>query len=371
MKTVGIKSTVEDALKRAWASHELEAPPPSDPPTAIKSAVADILRNGSPPNRQVLLAIAAGTVTDPSSNPAALQQQAGVDRRGMAYKVRDALTAFRDSQGLTLKISQDAGVSNQWREPEITDEWVSHRRKQDQSWARAFLRISEWLKESDPAQRAHLLLDYVSLQMVALAVDSALDYPRFRATPRTAMTLVRNFLSISSDRPDAMEAVVTVAARVLSSALHPRPEVVRSDINSPDPIDIVITTTSDNPVKSGIEVTDAHISLAKIQHEVVPAMLKLGLDRATVVSRGTPSSTEREIEKYLARAFARFQQRIDLVTIDTVESWLSFPGTSRDLATEFLWGVGEELDQYSKNENRRAWFKVLTDFAETVVSDNQ
>jgi len=356
---------------RAWTSHEAATPLTSAPPLEITLAVEEILKNGSAPNRQFLLAIAAGTLTDPTSNPAALQQQAGVDRRGMAYKVRDALTTFRESHGLTLKISQDAGVSNQWREPEITGEWVSHRRKQDQSWARAFLSIAEWLQGDEPASRARLLLDYVSTKIVDLAVGSALDYPRFRATPRIAMTLVREFLNNSPARPDAMEAVVTVAARTLSTALSPKPNVVRSDINSPDPIDVVITTGSDDPVKSGIEVTDEPISLAKIQHEVVPAMLKLGLDRATVVSGGIPTGNADEIEKYIIRAYTRFQQRIDLATIDVVESWLSFPGTSRELATEFLWSVGEELDQYSKIENRRAWFKVLTDYAEAVDGERQ
>lgn len=366
---MSIESLVGESLRRAWIEYDSRTSSTPTLPDEIVNAVDTVLTTGSAPNRQFLLAIAAGTTTDPSSNPASLQQQSGdggVDRRGQAYKVRDALTSFRDEYGLTLKISQDAGVSNQWRAPEITPEWVAHRRKQDRAWAQGFLTITSWLREGDHSARAKLLLDFVTSMLVRIAVDSALDYPRFRVTPRIAMRLIREFLDVAPDRPDAMEAVVTVGARTLSSVLESRPITHRRDINSPDPIDIVISSAVDETVKSGIEVTDAPISLSKIKLEVVPAMLKLGLDRATVVSRGTPSESAEEIDRYINRAYSHFQQRIDLTTIDVIEAWLSFPGTPRDLATDFLWGIGGELDQHSKADNRRAWFNVLSNYAESV-----
>ena len=367
---MSVQELVNKSLERAWVQHESWASPSSTLPSEIETAVGNVLSNGSAPNRQFLLAIAAGTLDEPDSNPASLQQQSGdggVDRRGMAYKVRDALTEFHEAHGLTFKISQDAGVSNQWREREINQDWVEHRRKQDKTWAMAFLVITTWLTNSeDRVLAASKLLDYVCILIVEIAVQSALDYPRFRATPRIAMRLVRSFLESAPDRPDAMEAIVAVGARTLSSVLSSQPTAQRRDINSPDPIDVIITSEMDETVKSGIEVTDLPISLSKIQHEVVPAMLKLGLDRATVVSRGIPDESAEEIEKYVVRAYTHFQQRIDLTTIDVIEDWLSFPGTPRDLATNFLWGVGKELDQYSKTSNRRAWFNVLTDYAEIV-----
>lgn len=361
---------VEESLERAWNRYESREPFSSALPTEIQSAVKTILANGSAPNMQFLLAIASGTVDEPGSNPAALQQQSGdngVDRRGMAYKVRNALTIFRNAHGLTLKISQDAGVSNQWREPEINHEWVKHRRNRDKAWATAFLDIVTWLTDSnDRVCDAQELLDYATDQIVEIAIESALNYPRFRATPQIAMQLIKSFLEEAPDHPDAMEAVVTVAARTLSSVLASKPTAQRRDINSPDPIDVVISSEIDETVRSGIEVTDAPISLSKIEHEVVPAMLELGLDRATVVSQGTPDDSAEEIERYIERAYTLFQQRIDLATIDVIEAWLTFPGTPRDLATEFLWGIGVELDQYSKVGNRRAWFKVLSDYAGEV-----
>ena len=365
-----IQRLIEESLERAWAQYESGVSLSSALPPKVESAVGDILANGSAPNRQFLLAIAAGTQDDPESDPASLQQQSGnhgVDRRGIAYKVRDGLTVFRDAHGLTLKISQDAGVSNQWREPKITKEWVIRRRKQDKRWASAFLVLATWLTDSkDRLTDAKNLLDYVSVRIVEIAIKSALHYPRFRATPRIAMGLVRSFINTAPDSPDAMEAVVTVAARTLSSVLASKPTAQRRDINSPDPIDVVITSDTDKTINSGIEVTDAPIKLSKIQHEVVPAMMRLGLDRAMVVSRGIPADSESEIEKYLVKAYNNFDERIDLTTIDVIESWLSFPGTPRDLATDFLWGIGDELDHYSKTANRRAWFNVLTDYVNSI-----
>lgn len=365
---MSLATRTTDALNSGWTAHETGDALAQNVPRAIVEAVDAILATGSTPNRQYLLTIAAGTAEEPSSNPASLQLTAGVDRRSQATHVRDALALFRNARGLTLKLSQDAGVSNQWREPEITPDWVARRRVRDHVWANAFLTIVTWLQSesgSVRATRATDLLQFVASRVIEIALGGALDYPRFQATPKLAMTLVRSFIASAPDRPDATEAVVAVAARVFADALSVKPTVVRRDINSPDPIDVLISS-ADGSVRSGIEVTDDQISLSKIEHEVVPAMLRLGLDRATVVSRGIPSSEISAIEAYITRAFTHFQQRIDLETVDVIESWLSFPGSSKSLATDFLWGVGLELDEYSGNENRRAWFDVLAEYAASI-----
>ena len=231
-------------------------------PAEISAAVTAILRTDSAPNRQFLLTIAAGTADDPATNPASLQLGAGVDRRGQAYQTRDALAAFKTDWGLTIKISKDAGVSNQWRETEIDESWVNRRRLNDQGWARAFLTIVRWLSEGDNVERsgrAENLLLQVAQGIVVIAVGSALDYPRFKATPRLAMQLVREFIQHAPDRPDATEAVVAVAARTLAAALLENPTVERRDINRPDPIDVVLRS-SGGGVAAGIEVTDEFIS---------------------------------------------------------------------------------------------------------------
>jgi hypothetical protein len=365
---VNVEEQTASALESALKAHQDGLSIESQLPPQISGAIDLILSQGSAPNRQYLLTIASGTTVNPDSNPASLQIPAGVDRRGQAYAVRDALSDFRNKNGLTLKISQDAGVSNQWREVEITPGWVAGRRKQDRGWASAFMEIVSWLlavEGPDRQARAEEVLKSAAASIVVLALGSALDYPRFRATPRLAMRLVHDFIAAAPDRPDATEAVVAVAARVLSAVLVNTPSVERRDINSPDPIDVLMKSAN-GEVSSGIEVTDDHISLGKIEHEVVPAMLKLGLDRATIVSRGVLPNDEAAIEAYLVRAHTHFEQRIDLVTIDVIHSWLNFPGTPRRLPTDLLWGIGEELDQYSNNGNRRAWFDVLTEYAQAI-----
>ena len=357
---------VRAALDRAWEIHEGRLADADVLPADIAAAVNVILDDGSNPNRQYLLAIAAGTAQVPTSNPASLQQSAGVDRRGQEQIPRRVLTEFRNEKGLTLKISQEAGVSNQWREVEITPAWVQGRRQgATRRWAQAFLDIVVWLASvggEDRGLRAQALLEFVCVRIVILAASNQLDYPRFRVTPRRAMLLVGELLAVAPDKPDALEAVVAVAARTVARVLADSPEVRRRDINSPDPIDVLLVGSDGVPV-SGIEVTDEFITVGKLEHEVVPAMLRLGLDRATVVSRGIAAGEAQEIEDFTSRAFARFEQRIDLVTVEVVEYWLTFPGLERDLATTFLWGIGEELDEFSKDGNRRAWYDVLSAFA--------
>lgn len=367
---MSIESHVKDALERAWASHGSDSPGPLVLNADIVESASLILATDSAPYRQFLLTIAAGTADDPSSNPASLQLTAGVDRRGQAQKASGPLSEFITLTGLKLKFSRDPGVSNQWREPEINQAWVDGRRASYKPAAAAFLRIVNWLKGAsnvnETKERASQLLDFVARGIVTIAAENALDYPRFRATPRIAMSLVESFLESAPDRPDAMEAVVTVGARELSKVLASPVRVERRDINSPDPIDVLLTSSGADGVRSGIEVTDTKITLSKIQHEVVKAMLDLGLDRATVVSRGVSATDADEIEAYVRRANTHFQQQIDLVTIEIIESWLSFPGTPRTLATDFLWGIGDELDRFSKRGNRLAWFDVLRLYAESI-----
>ena len=360
-----LSERVGRALSRGWEVLEGRDPGDTSLPANISSAVDLIIFHGSNPNRQFLLTIAAGTAHDPSSNPASLQLAAGVDRRGQEQIPRQALTEFRNEKGLTLKISQDAGVSNQWREQEINADWVGRRRTgADRSWAQAFFDIVQWLSSFEPAYRrepAQELLDYVAVRIVSFAASNQLNYPRFRVTPARAMALTMAFLDAAPDRPDALEAVVTVAARKLSLLLANTPTVERRDINSPDPIDVVFLSAEGTPV-SGIEVTDEYIGVSKLEHEVIPAMLTLGLSHALVVSRGVATEQISEVSDFLGRAFSRFEQRIDLATVEVIEDWLSFPGADPDLATQYLWGVGDELDEFSKDANRRAWYDVLVAF---------
>lgn len=231
---MSIESLITESLNKAWGQYEsggLEFCS-GHLPSNIIDAVESILKNDSAPNRQMLLAIAAGTVNDPATNPAALQLAAGLDRRGQAYAVRNALMQFRLAHGLTLKISQDAGVSNQWREPEITLDWVQRRRKQDQDWAAGFLTIVCWLAECDSLRRAKILLDEISAKLIAQIIGNSYEYPKFGVTPKIAAGLIREFVDNAPDGPDAFEAVVTVAARILASAFAVRINVERRDINS-------------------------------------------------------------------------------------------------------------------------------------------
>lgn len=368
---MSIFSRVKESLDAAWVAHEQGNLVERVEPPVIDAALSLALREGGAPTRQMLITILAAESESPARHPAALQLSAGADRRSQAKPATKALTAFLADHGLTMKVSQDPGVSHPYRETVVDEAWATKRRGKNRLWANAMLQIVIWLSEatedSDRRARAALALDRAAALLVEIAVSGALDYPRFRATPKLAMRLVHEFTAAAPDRPDATEAVVTVASRVLASALETDVTVERRDINSPDPIDVLITSENGD-VRSGIEVTENQISLSKIQHEVVKAMLTLGLDRAIVVSRGVSEAERAAIDDYIARAHTHFGQQIDLVTVDVIESWLSFPGTPRSLATEFLWGVGDELDALSNNGNRQAWFDVLDAYASSIAT---
>jgi hypothetical protein len=178
------------------------------------------------------------------------------------------------------------------------------------------------------------------------------------------MSLVKDFLESTPNRPDAVEAVVCAAARAIAHALPGELAVQRRDTNSPDPIDVLITG---DHVASGIEVTDEPISLAKLQHEVVPAMLTHGLSSASVVARPAPEAENDSIADYLLTIYHQFGQRIDILTVDDIERWLTLPGLPSDIASQFVWELGPELDRHSAADTRRAWLSVLASYVQTFM----
>jgi hypothetical protein len=357
-----LETRVSEALEKAWKHHTSPIVVQFSLDEPIRLAVNDVLSRDSTPNRSILLTIPAATAEIPTSNPAALQSSAGVDRRSQAKRLRRVLSDFQDSKGLSLKVSQDPGVSNQWREPQIDSAWVSRRKQHDRFWAQGFLTIVVWLQEATDADereyRAKELLAYVAYCIVHQASANTFDYHRFPVTPGLAMTLVASFLSSAPNRPDAAEAVVTAAARSLALGMLGGIQVERGDINSPDAIDVVISS-EDEVLSTGIEVTVDPITHGKLKYEVVPAMQKHGLRRATVFSAGIIDGEEDEIAKLIRDVWNRFQQRIDLVTFDHIETWISNPLAPDELPSRFIWAVGDELDAYSETPNRQAWFHVL------------
>lgn len=360
---MSIRDRVEAALAQGWDYFDAGASFDQNLPIEVVQATETVLAKGSAPNRQMLLTIVAGTAEDPSSNVRSLQASAGVDRRSQAKAPSAALSTFMESKGFTLKYSKDPGVSNQWRRPELDQAWVENRKSSDRGWAEAFYEIVNWLAgmPSDGERRdaAQELLEFLTLRLIETSAGNSFAYPRFHATPDLAFSLLLDFLGRSVQRPDAMEAIVVSALRSLSVE-GSGVTVERGDINSPDPIDVLVL--KDGRPVHGVEVTDEYIGIDKLKHEVLPAMQKFGLTRASVVSSGTSPTEADEIHAWIDSIYARFGQRIDLVTIAEVRSWLTVPTVTEDLVSKFLWGLGEELDAYSTDSNRREWFEVLTEY---------
>lgn len=369
-----IHTRVQGALDVAWAARETPERALVMTLGPVSDSMWTVLGTGSTPAWQMLLTILAGTAESPGENPAALQRKGGgVDRRTEARHSSVAFSSFRSEHGLAIKVSKDPGVSHPYRESAVTREWADRRKGNDRLWAEAILTVVEWLREApsieERKRRAVVGLAEGASCLVRWAVQSSFTYPKFRTSPRLAMQLVREFLDSAAERPDALEAVMAAATRTLVGELPGDLKVARGDVNSPDPIDITIRNRNDTVV-SGIEITDEFITRSKLENEVVEAMLDLGFDSAIVVSRGPSLDDRDDVERYLAQVLIRLGKSIELVTIDVVESWLNFPGLRRDLASDFMTGVGVELDEFSSTANRATWYEVLVKYATQDTSSN-
>ena len=140
--------------------------------------------------------------------------------------------------------------------------------------------------------------------------------------------------------------------------------VSRRDVNSPDRIDIEVRSDTDETNRHGVEMTDAYLTENKLRNEVIEAMRQRGLRHAVVVSRGTLAAELDGVSKVVDHARQSLDFHIDLVPVEAIEHWLSFPGYGKSLGGEYLNELGSELDRLSTPSMRRCWLEVLNRYCQ-------
>ena len=367
-----IQERVLEALEGAWQRHLDGDDSFPEIDEELQQAVEIVYASKSLPAQQMLLALAAGVELEPERDPASLQSQSGVDgvdRRGQGADVARALNRFFRDKELTWKVSQDPGVSNPWREARIDETWLMRRKGSAREWARAFLTFVAVFEAYDRRSEAHVVVDYIAMRVVQQAVEQRIEYPKFGVSPANAMKITKEFLEKCDNPPDGLEAAVTAAVRVVSHCLEHPMIVNRGDINSPDRIDIEVQSENDETNRHGVEVTDSYLTENKLRNEVIEAMRQRGLRHAVVVSRGILTAELDGVSKVVDHARQNLDFHIDLVTVEAIEHWLSFPGYGKPLGGEYLNELGAELDRLSTPSMRRCWLDVLNRYCQRSLRD--
>ena len=364
---MNVQGRVFEALEGAWQRHLDGDDSFPEIDEELKKAVEIVYASKSLPAQQMLFALAAGVELEPERDPASLQSQSGpdgVDRRGQGTDVARALNRFVRDRGLTWKVSQDPGVSNPWREARIDETWVMRRKGSAREWARAFLTFVTVFEDHDRRSEARNIVDYIAMHVVRQAVAQRIEYPKFGVSPANAMKITKEFLEACDNPPDGLEAAVTAAVRVVSRCLEHPMVVSRRDVNSPDRIDIEVRSDTDETNRHGVEVTDAYLTENKLRNEVIEAMRQRGLRHAVVVSRGTLAAELDGVSKVVDHARQSLDFHIDLVPVEAIEHWLSFPGYGKSLGGEYLNELGSELERLSTPSMRRCWLEVLNRYCQ-------
>lgn len=207
------------ALESAWQKYlegDTSYPEIDDDVTA---AVDAVFGSNSAPAQQIMFAIAVGVELEPDRDPASLQVKSGADgvnRRTQAEGVGRALNKFCQEKRLTWKVSQDPGVSNPFRELRIDQSWIKERKGNSVKWAKALLVLVEFFEPECNRCLASAVVEYIATRIVELSVEQRIEYPKFPATAAIAMRLTRVFLDKCDNRPDALEAAITAAIRVVA-----------------------------------------------------------------------------------------------------------------------------------------------------------
>lgn len=219
-------------------------------------------------------------------------------------------------------------------------------------------------EDHDRRSEARNIVDYIAMHVVRQAVAQRIEYPKFGVSPANAMKITKEFLEACDNPPDGLEAAVTAAVRVVSRCLEHPMVVSRRDVNSPDRIDIEVRSDTDETNRHGVEVTDAYLTENKLRNEVIEAMRQRGLRHAVVVSRGTLAAELDGVSKVVDHARQSLDFHIDLVPVEAIEHWLSFPGYGKSLGGEYLNELGSELDRLSTPSMRRCWLEVLNRYCQ-------
>ena len=70
------------------------------------------------------------------------------------------------------------------------------------------------------------------------------------------------------------------------------------------------------------------------------------------------------VSKVVDHARQSLDFHIDLVPVEAIEHWLSFPGYGKSLGGEYLNELGSELDRLSTPSMRRCWLEVLNRYCQ-------
>jgi hypothetical protein len=271
---------------------------------------------------------------------------------------RDYITPFDQQNHSVLGGSEDPGVGNIWRAPQMDESWLSvgHRRTKGGQDLVDVLTYAQ----ANPASVERLLR--LTLSAVAQRLEQTrIAYPRpNRVSLNDCKKLIATFLLA---RSGGRRLQITAAALfdVIGQRFHLFDEVItgninRSDESTGDVADLDCRSADGQTVLS-VEVKDRHLRLREAQ-DTLSSARERGIREILFVIRGQIAPSElAEYEEFQARQFSAGHNVYDIDFDHLLDAVLILLGESGRLV--LLETMGLRLDRLGELSDRQAWREQL------------
>jgi len=350
----------EEILRSLWNNAEPALLEVSGVPDEIRAAVPRAVNAEQKLLRYILPTQLLAKSIDPTRNALSLQARSNVegsfDARSFCKRY---ITKFDSENHNVLGGSDDPGVGNTWREPQIDENWlaVGHRARSGGDDIYAVLTYAQ----ENPSQAENLL----RLTLAAIAErlkKTKIVYPRPNRISLCGaeQLIIADFLATRTGgrRLQAVAAALfdTIGQRFGLFSEVQVGHVNKSDAARGDVADLDCRDSDGRTVLS-VEVKDRHLSVREVKDTLQVARDRGITEIIYVIRGGIPDDERAEYVDLQARQFAAGHNIYEVQFEILLRTSLILFGEAGRLV--FLEAVGGRLDSQGELIDRQAWQKAL------------
>lgn len=350
-----------DVLRELWNGGDprVDQESASAIPPAVTGAIEEGVNAQFKLFRYILPSQLLAKLSDPSRHALALQARSGLagsfDARTFC---RDYITKFDQEHHRVLGGSEDPGVGNIWRSPQMDDAWLRVGRRRS-AGGQALVTVLTYAQEHP--EHVELLMRLTLQSIAARLAKTRIIYPRpNRISLASCEALIGTFLASRTGgrRLQTVAAALfdTIGKRFRLFEVVNVGHVNRADAARGDTADLDCSDAEGRTVLS-VEVKDRQLSV----HEVEDTM-RVARDRGVAevlyaIRGGVSADQEDALRQVQARQFTAGHNVYHIEFDDLMHACLMLFAESGRLA--FLEAIGARLDEMGELSDRQAWQSEL------------
>lgn len=344
-----------ETLRKLWNNADPVAAEPILIPETVRAAIVNAVNAKFKLFRYILPSQLLAKLVDPARNALVLQAQSDLtgafDARSFCKRY---ITEFDEANHSVLGGSDDPGVGNIWRHPQIDEHWIA-KGKRALSGGRDLQMVLSYA-QSNPAQVENLL----RLTLIAIAdrlTRTKIVYPRPNRISLTACeVLVARFL-VTRTGGRRLQAVAAALFDAIGTRFQLYAEVEVGHINKSDAargdVADLNCRAADGQTVMSVEVKDRQLSVREVKNTLGVARDRGIAEIVYLIRGGVPPKEKAEYDELKDRQFAAGHNIYEIDFDALLHACLILFGEKGRLS--LLEAIGSRVDAHGELADRQAW----------------